>query len=291
MLVVTGASGQLGRKVVDELLRLVPAERIAASVRDPHKLADLAAQGVRVRRGDYEDPASLREAWQGARRILLVSSNAGATGGDTLKQHAAAIDVARQLGVERVIYTSQISSSETSKFSPGRNHAATEKLLGQSGLPWTALRHGFYADSALAMNLRGFEAGSLATPLDGKVSWVTHDDLAAADAALLASDTVIDGATPPLTGGEALDLAQLANLAGEIMGKQISRTVISDADMEKNVRAAGVPDERISVMMGYFLAARAGEFADVDSTLATVLGREPQTMRSFLSARLAGLNT
>ena len=97
MLVVTGASGQLGRKVIDELLRLAPAERIAASVRDPHKLADLAAQGVRVRRGDYEDPASLFEAWQGARRILLVSSNAGATGGDTLKQHAVAIDVAGRL--------------------------------------------------------------------------------------------------------------------------------------------------------------------------------------------------
>jgi uncharacterized protein YbjT (DUF2867 family) len=290
MLIVTGASGQLGRKVIHELLRLVPAERIAASVRNPQKLADFAAKGVRVRRGDYEDPASLLQAWEGARRVLLVSSNAGATGGDTLKQHAAAIDVARQLRVERVFYTSQISSSEKSQFSPGRNHAATEKLLEESGLAWTALRHGFYADSAVAMNVRGFEAGSLATPLDGKVSWVTHDDLAAADAGLLASETVIDGATPPLTGNEALDLAQLASLAGEIMGKQISRTVISDADMAKNVRTAGVPEERISLMMGYFLAARAGEFAAVDSTIATILGREPETMRSFLSARLAELN-
>lgn len=290
MLIVTGASGQLGRKIVDQLLRLVPAERIAVSVRDPLRLAEVAAQGVRVRRGDYEEPASLLHAWEGARRVLLVSSNAGATGGDTLKQHAAAIDAARQLGVERVFYTSQISSSATSQFSPGRNHAATETLLEQSGLAWTSLRHGFYADSAVAMNARGFEAGAVTTPLDGKVSWVTHDDLAAADAALLASETTIDGATPPLTGSEALDLAQLTSLASEITGKPISRIVIGDADMEANVRAAGVPEERISVMMGYFLAARAGEFAAVDPFLATILGREPETMRSFLTARLAELN-
>lgn len=120
----------------------------------------------------------------------------------------------------------------------------------------------------------------------GKVSWTTHDDLAAADAALLASRDVIDGATPPLTGSEAFDLADLAQTAGRILGRRIARTLISDEDMTGNAKAAGVPEERIAVMMGYYRAARAGEFARVDTTLANILGREPATMLEFMTTRL-----
>lgn len=286
MLVVTGASGQLGRKIVQNLLRLVPAERIAASCRYPEKLADFASLGVRVRHGDFEDAASLRHAWEGAERLLLVSSNAAATGGNTLKQHATAIEVARQLKVSRLFYTSQISSSPNSLFPPALHHAATETMLVESGLAWTALRHGFYADSAVAMNARGFEARVIAGPVDGKVSWTTHDDIAAADAALLSSQDAIDGATPPLTGSEAFDLADLAQMAGRILGSPIARTLISDEDMRGNAKVAGVPEERIAVMMGYYRAARAGEFARVDATLANILGREPETMLEFMTKRL-----
>lgn len=286
MLIVTGASGQLGRKIVENLLQQVPAERIGVSVRDPGRVADLAAAGVRVRQGDYDDAASLRHAWDGAERVLLVSSNAAATGGDPLVQHRAAIEVARELNVHRVFYTSQIASSATSYFPPALTHAATEAMLAESGLPWTALRHGFYADSALGMNARGFASGVLAAPADGKVSWTTHDDLVAADAALLAGDQTIDGPTPPLTGLEALDLADLAVLAGEILAKPVSRQTLGDDEMLETARAAGVPAERLGIMMGYYHAARAGEFAGVDQTLAGLIGRPPQTMRDFMAAHL-----
>lgn len=291
MFIVTGASGQLGRKIVDQLLQRLPADRIGVSTRDPAKLAHLANLGVRVRQGDYENPEGLHHAWEGAQRLLLVSSNAAATGGDTLAQHATAIDVAKRLEVDRVFYTSQISSAVDSQFPPARHHAATETMLAQSGLAWTALRHGFYADSAMAMNARGFEARSIAAPLDGKVSWTTHDDLAAVDAALLAGDEVIDGPTPPLTGSEALDLTDLARMASEIMGSPVSRSLLSDETMLKNAEAAGVPAERIAVMMGYFLAARAGEFSRVDPTLGRILGRAPQSMQSFMAEKLPRLVT
>lgn len=289
MFIVTGASGILGRKIVENLLLHVPAASIGVSVRDPGKIADFEARGVRVRHGDYSDAESLRRAWAGAERLLLISSNVAATGGDPLAQHATAIDVAREVGVERVFYTSQVSSSATSQFPPGRDHAATEKLLAESGLAWTALRHGFYAASALMLNARGFEAGSLDGPEDGKVAWATHDDLAAADAALLAGSEVIDGPTPPLTGSEALDLADLAKLAGEILGKPISRTVVSEESMEAKARAAGVPEGSIAVMLGYYRAARAGEFEAVDPMLARILGRKPETMRTVLKAGLQTL--
>ena len=142
MLVVTGATGRLGRRVVDHLRTLAPAERIGVSTRDPARAADLAQAGIRVRRGDYDDPASLRHAWEGAERVLLVSSNAASSGGDPLAQHRVAIDVAREVGVERLLHTSQISASPESHFPPGRDHAATEAMLAASGLAWTALRHG-----------------------------------------------------------------------------------------------------------------------------------------------------
>lgn len=197
MLIVTGATGHLGRKVVDHLRTRVPADRIGVSTRDPAEAADLTGAGIRTRRGDYDDADSLRHAWEGAERILLVSSNAAARGSDPLAQHRLAIAVAREIGVERLLYTSQISASPDSHFPPARDHAATEAMLAESGLAWTALRHGFYAESALAMNAHGFAQGKLSGPEDGRVAWTTHEDLAEADARLLAEDEIIAGPTPP----------------------------------------------------------------------------------------------
>lgn len=282
MLIVTGATGQLGRKIVDHLRTLVPADRIGISTRDPSQAADLAEAGIRVRRGDYDDPASLRHAWEGAERVLLVSSNAAARGGDPVAQHKTAIDIAQELCIGRLLYTSQISASPKSHFPPGRDHAATEAMLTQSGLPWTALRHGFYAASALAMNAQGFAEGTLTGPEDGQVAWTTHDDLAEVDARLLAGAEVIDGATPPLTGADALDLAGLARLASEVTGRDIEREVISEEEMERRARQSGVSDGAIAIMTGYFRAARAGEFARTDPTLARLLGRDPMSMRDVL---------
>jgi len=286
MLIITGATGQLGKRIVEELLRRVPAHRIGVSVRSPDKASDLAAQGVRVRQGDYDQPESLRQAWEGAEQVLLVSSNAAASGGNPIAQHANAIAVAQDLGVQRIFYTSQISASPTSLFPPGRDHAATEALLAQSGIAWTALRHGFYAQSLLAMQAEGLASGIITAPADGPVAWATHDDLAGADAALLAGEQVINGPTPPLTGPDALDLADIALLATEVKGTPVSRTFISLDDLERRASQKAIPAGARAVMAGYFRAAEAGEFAKVDPTLATVLGRQTTGMRDFLAQHL-----
>ena len=283
MFIVTGASGKLGGLVVEALMRLVPAEQIGVSVRAPDKVGELAARGVRVRRGDYGDADSLRHAWEGARRILLVSSDAAASGGDPLKQHETAIGVARELGIERLFYTSQVSASAQSHFPPGRDHAATEAMLATSGLAWTALRHGFYADSAVGMNAHGFASGTLAGPTDGKVAWVTHQDLADADALLMIGRATFDGATPPLTGREALDLADLARIASEVAGRTIARQFITVDAMRQNLEAAGLPEGVRDIVLGYYRAAEAGEFATLDPTLERLLGRAPHPIRDVLS--------
>lgn len=288
MLIITGATGQLGKRVVENLLRRVPAQRIGISVRSPDKATDFAAQGVRVRQGDYDQPDSLRQAWEGAEQVLLVSSNAAASGGDPIAQHANAITVARDLGVQRIFYTSQMSASPTSLFPPGRDHAATEVLLAQSGIAWTALRHGFYAQSLLAMQAKGLAGGMIAAPADGPVAWTTHDDLAEADAALLAGERIIDGATPPMTGPDALDLAAIARLASEVKGTKVARTLISLDDLDRRASQKGVPAGARAVMLGYFRAAEAGEFAEVDPALSAMLGRKPTGMRDFLAQHLSG---
>jgi uncharacterized protein YbjT (DUF2867 family) len=279
MLIVTGGSGKLGRRIVQNLLTHVAPSDIGISMPDADK-------GVRVRRGDYDDADSLRHAWEDAKRLLLIPSNAAATGGDPLAQHATAIAVAREVGIDRIFYTSQISSATHSHFPPGRDHAATEQMLAGSGLAWTALRHGFYAASALAMNERGLKAGRLEGPADGKVSWTSHDDLAAADAMLLVSPDVIDGPTLPLTGSEALDLADIALQASKILGKSIARIISTEDGLEAQARAAGTPEGSIAVMLGYYRVARSGEFSQVDPTLATIIGRPPQTLAMVLEASL-----
>lgn len=284
MLIVSGATGQLGRRIVEHLLTFVPASRIGVSTRKPNDAAAFAEAGIRVRQGDYSDAATLRHAWEGAERVLLISSNAAARGGDPLAQHRTAIDVARELGVGRLFYTSQISASPDSLFPPGRDHAATEAMLAEAGIPWTALRHGFYAASALDMNAHGLKAGGLVAPEDGKVAWTTHDDLAEADARLFAGKDTIDGASPPLTGAEALNLADLASLAADVTGRAITREVVSEAAMEQSALANGVPRGAIAVMLGYYRAGRAGEFNRVDRTLADLLGRAPTTMREVLAS-------
>src|SRR5690349_16795281 len=151
MIIVTGATGQLGRAIVESLVRRIPASKVGASCREPAEASSLAALGVRVRRGDFEDEASLAHAFEGASQVLMVSSNARAQGGDAVTQHRTAIAAARRAGARRLVYTSHMAASVSSQFAPMLDHAATEAILEASGLAWTALRNGFYATSGVAL--------------------------------------------------------------------------------------------------------------------------------------------
>ena len=287
MVIVTGATGQLGRRIVQQLADRVPVSRIGVSVRDPGKAADLAALGVRVRQGDFADPDSLSHAFEGAAQVLIVSSNAAASGGDPLAQHRAAIAAARAAGARRIVYTSHMAAGDASAFPPMRDHAATENMLRDSGVAWTALRHGFYANSAVGM-MGDFRIGVVAAPRDGKVAWTTHADLAEADAIVLADEGRFDGPTPPLTGAAALDFADLAGLASELLGKPVCRETLTDDRFRDNMAARGAPAGAAGIATGFYLAARAGEFAAVDPTLARLLGRTPTAMRDVIADSIKG---
>src|SRR4051794_39557802 len=145
MIVVTGAGGRLGRAVVEQLLDHVPAEQVGVSVRDPRRVRDFEQRGVRVRHGDFTVPASLVPAFRGASRVLVMSADT--TGEEAVRRHRAAIAGAVAAGVERVVYTSRMGTDPTSPYAPMPDHAATEAILRDSGVAFTALRNGFYAST------------------------------------------------------------------------------------------------------------------------------------------------
>lgn len=283
MIIVTGATGQLGRAIVESLVRRIPAAQVGASCREPDKASALAALGVRVRRGDFDDVASLAEVFAGATQVLMVSSNARAYGGDAIAQHRTAIEAARRAGARRLVYTSHMAASASSQFSPMLDHAATEAMLAESGLAWTSLRHGFYASSGLALLGDAKNTGVIQAPADGKVSWTAHADLAEAAAAILVKEGSFDGPTPPLTGSEALDLADLGEAASKAWGRPVRRELITEDELRARMAKRGLPPAVGEIAVGLYRASRAGEFAAVDPTLERLIGRPPTPIANLMS--------
>jgi NAD(P)H dehydrogenase (quinone) len=281
MIVVTGATGRLGGLTVERLLAQLPASEIGVSVRSPEKAAELAERGVQVRPGDYTDPESMARSVEGARTVLLVS--ASVFGAEGVRQHGNVIDAAKRAGVERVVYTSHQAAAPDSRFAACWDHTATERLLADSGLAWTSLRDGFHATS-VGFWLSMADEGVLRLPLDGPVSWTTHEDLAEAAALTLLDDGLADGPTPPLTGPEALDAAALAARASELTGTTYRREVVTDREFVEGLVGHGTPAPMAEALLTMFLASRAGEFDVFDPYLATLVGHPATRVDAVVTA-------
>jgi NAD(P)H dehydrogenase (quinone) len=283
MIVVTGAGGRLGGAVVAALLERMPAQEIGVSTTAPEKLSALTEAGVRVRRGDYDDAATLRDAFEGADRVLLVS--APRIGDGAVAAHRAAISAAAAAGVGRLLYTSHIGADALSPFPPATTHAATEVLLTGSGIPFTALRNGFYADTPVRLLQGAAASGELRVPADAPVSWTTHEDLAPAIAALLL-DPALEEPVVNLTAGEAFDLAELVEVASGTLGHDIRHVVLSDDEYRDELLATGAPEMAAVMTLGIFLAARQRRLGIVDPALARLIGRPATDLRGVIAERL-----
>lgn len=287
MIIVTGASGQLGSAVLDALLERVPAEQVGASVRDPQKLAGLQQRGVRVRRGDFAEPSSLPGAFEGASAVLIVSTNS--TGDESVRQHRNAIEGAAAAGVKRILYTSHMGADASSPFPPMPDHAATEDALQGTGVAFTSLRNGFYAATVPLLLRHALATGELRVPEDGAVAWTAHADLAEAAAQILV-DGRFDEFTPPLTGPEAVDMSRVAEIASRITGREIRRVVVSDEEYRQGLLAAGLPASAAEMLVGLFAASRLGAFGPADPALGELLGRSPIAIEDYLRGELSGAN-
>ncbi len=287
MILVTGATGNFGRQVVEGLLEKLPADQVGVSTRDPSKAEDLKQRGVRVCKGDFAEPESLREAFDGAEQVLIVSGTA--MGGDGVRQHGNAIQAAKTAGAKRILYTSHQGKGSASIFIPTKeNHVPTDALLAKCGISYVSLQNGFYAESAL-FQLRGMrETGRIALPEDGPVCWTARADLAeAAVAVLLEPGLLADGPSPALTGSEMLDFSGLAQLASEILKKPVEHELVSDETYRAMLVKQGMPDIFAGLLLSLYQAARVGEFAVVDPTLERLIGRKPTTMRHVLEEFLS----
>lgn len=286
MIVITGATGHYGRRVVEGLLTRIPAPEIGISVRDPEKAANLAARKVLVHKASFAEPASLAKAFDGAEQVLLVSANV--LGDEALRLHGNAIQAAKEAGVKRILYTSHQAASLTSKVPFARDHAKTEELLKASGVPFVSLRNGFYAESSL-YQLGGMqETAKLALPKDGPVSWTVRDDLAEAAVAALTDPGVFDGITAPLTASRTYTFTDVARIASDALGREIVRETVSDDSYRQGALHRGFPEPMVGMLISMFEAIRDGEFDVVDPTLERVLTRRPTELEQVLAEFLVG---
>jgi NAD(P)H dehydrogenase (quinone) len=284
MIVITGATGALNGATVEHLLKLVPADRVAVSVRDVAKAQHLADRGVRVRRGSYDDPAALLDSFEDAEQVLLVSSNDPGDG--QVRLHRVGIETAVTAGASRILYTSHQGAGLDSPFHPASVHAETEALLAGSGVAWTSLRNGFYAHSLDWMLGPWRETGIIATPAEGPVYWTERADEAEAAAVILAGQQSFDGPVT-LTADAAVTFDDIAGIASELTGRDIQRVVIDDDTWVAEQVAHGRPEQMARLLLGFYQAAREGRFAGVDPLLGELLGRKPRTVRDLLAERAA----
>jgi NAD(P)H dehydrogenase (quinone) len=284
MIIVTGATGHLGSTIVERLLERVPATEIGVSVRDVEKAQSLADRGVRVRAGDFTDPSTLDHAFEGSDQVLVVS--AAIRGGGAFEANSAAIDAAVRAGASRILYTSHQAAAPDSLFAPQTVHYATEQHLAATGVPFTALRNGFYANGIGIHLDAALATGQMVLPEDGPVSWTAHADLAEAAAVALAEPQSFDGLSQPLTASTALDLSEVAEIVGSIVGRTITRVTVSDDEWRASAIERGLPPMVADFSLGMFQAARRGEFNVVDPALASMIGHPTTPVETVLRGLL-----
>ena len=286
-LLVTGAGGKLGRRVV-ELLLEANAGKVIATTRSPEKLADLTAKGVDVRHADFDDAASLEAAFRGADRLLLISTDATGKPGQRLGQHRNAVAAAKMAGVKHLVYTSAPSPYPTPEGSIIDDHFWTEEALFGSGLDWTILRNNIYADMILVGLPHAIATGQLFTATGtGGRNYVTREDCAHTAAAALAKTTgrrVLD-----VNGPAPVTQAELAALASELTGRSVVHIGVSPEDMRKGLLGAGLPPSMANALVMFDVDASEGRHALTAPTVNALTGREPTSMRDFLVANRAAL--
>lgn len=283
MIAVTGATGQLGRIVIDALLKKVPATEIVAAVRTPAKAADLAALGVIVRQADYGQPETLEAAFAGVDKLLLIS---GSEVGQRKAQHKAVIDAAKAAGVSFIAYTSLLHA-DTSPLGLGVEHRATEALLKASGIPFALLRNGWYTENyaasippALAHHAFIGAAG------EGRIASAARQDYAEAAAEVMTRDDQA-GKVYELSGDDSYTLAQFAAEIATQSGEKVDYVNLSQADFAAALKGAGLPEGLAEMLADSDAGAEKGGLFDDSRQLSKLIGRPTTSWQAVIRAALA----
>lgn len=291
-LLVTGASGQLGRAVINHLLeaqKIAPSSIIAAT-RNPENLADLAARGIAVRAADFNDSTSLEKAFAGADRVLIISTgDLDLKTGRRLKQHETAVAAAKAAGVSHLLYTSMPNPEPGSPVLFAGDHYGTEQAIKASGIPYTIFRNGWYQENLFMSLPHAISSGKWYTAAaDGRIAHGARDDMAAAIAAGLASGSK-ESHIYTLTGPQAYTTNEIAALVSEVTGKPLEVIQLPDEALTEGVKAAGVPEDFARIIVSFDANTRAGRIAQVTDAVEKLSGRTPRTLKQFLEENKAAL--
>ncbi len=282
MIVVTGATGQLGRLVINELLRTEPASNIVAAVRDPAKAADLAARGVQVRRADYTEPATLKTAFAGADKVLLISSSEV---GQRVAHHRAVIDAAIANEVKFIGYTS-ILHADSSPLGLAQEHGETEAVLQASGIAHVVLRNGWYTENyTMAVSAALAHGTLLGSAGDGRIASAARADyaVAAAFAMTLANQA---GRVYELAGDTAYTLTEFAAEISRQSGKPVVYMNLPRAEYESALVGFGLPKPIAGLLADADSGASQGGLFDDTHQLGMLIGRPTTSMSEAIAEAL-----
>ncbi|MDY0921153.1 MULTISPECIES: SDR family oxidoreductase [unclassified Leclercia] len=274
MIAITGATGQLGQLVIEQLLKTVPASQLVAIVRNPAKADALSQQGVIVRQADYTDQAAFTAALAGVDKLLLISSSEV---GQRAPQHQNVINAAKAAGVKFIAYTSLLHA-DTSPLGLHVEHVDTEKALAQSGIPYALLRNGWYTENYLASAPPALEHGVfIGSAGEGKIASATRADYAAA-AARVISEEGHAGKVYELAGDQAWTLSDLAAELSRQSGKNVAYQNLSEADFAAALKGVGLPAGLADMLADSDVGASKGGLFDDSRTLSALLGRPTTTL-------------
>jgi len=269
MIAITGATGQLGQLVIDNLLKTVAARQLVAIVRNPAKAQALSDQGIVVRQGDYTDEAALKSALQGVEKLLLIS---GSEVGQRAVQHRNVINAAKTAGVKFIAYTSLLHADK-SPLGLHVEHVETEKMLAESGITYTLLRNGWYTENYLASAPPAIEHGVfIGAAGDGKIASATRADYAAAAAKVMSEDGHA-GKVYELAGDNAWTLSELAAELGKQSGKNVRYQNLTEADFAAALKSVGLPAGLAEMLADSDVGASKGGLFDDSRTLSKLLQR------------------
>jgi NAD(P)H dehydrogenase (quinone) len=284
-ILVTGASGQFGRLVLNALLNSgkVAASDLVAASRSPEKLSDVAEKGVAVRTIDFDRDETLPPAFAGIDTALIISTDALGEEGKRLAQHRRAVAAAKAAGVKRLVYIS-LPNAENSAVSFAPDHLGTEEAIKESGLAYTILRNSWYMEN-LFMSLPSALASGhwYSAAGDGRIPYVARADLAAAAAGALLSDER-GNEIVTLTGPVAYTVGEVAALVSDATGKPLTVVPVTDEQLAEGMAAHGVPGPFIPTLVSFDRAARLGQFDLVTDDVSRLAGRTPTSLTIFLEA-------
>jgi NAD(P)H dehydrogenase (quinone) len=282
MIVVTGATGQLGQLVIKALLKKVPASGIVAAVRNVEKAKDIAALGVQVLHADYSQPATWDAALKGADKVLLISSSEI---GQRAKQHQAVIDAAKKAGVKLLAYTS-VLHADTSVLGLAGEHRETEAYIRASGVPFVFLRNGWYTENYTAGIPTALSLGAVyGCAGDGRIASATRADYAEAAAVALTADNQA-GKTYELAGDSAFTLSEFAAEISRQSGKAIGYVNLPEAEYKKALLGAGLPEFVAELLANSDTGVSKGALFDEGHQLSKLIGRPTSPLATAVKAAM-----